>query len=54
MSEVPARYLLVFLIGWGANWALDFNVVARETIAWLQHGWLASFYATAQAPDKRK
>ncbi len=42
-----ARYLVVFLIGWGFNYALDVNMVAREALAWLQHGWLASFYQTA-------
>jgi len=42
-----ARYLVVFLIGWGFNGALDANVVVRETFAWLRHGWLAAFYDAA-------
>lgn len=50
-----ARYLAVFLIGWGFNGALDANVVARQALAWLQHGWLAAFYDTAPAaPSQTK
>jgi hypothetical protein len=45
-----ARYLLVFLVGWGFNLAFDANVAARATLTWLHHGWLTTFYDTAQAP----
>lgn len=51
---MAARYLVVFFIGWGFNLALDANIVARETLSWLQSGWFASFYETAAGPSQSR
>lgn len=47
------RYLLVFLIGWVFNGALDVNQVAHATIRWLQYGGLATFLDLREPPRNR-